>query len=110
MRRIIILLATLALALAASVAAPSPASAHNPNVYSYWACGATRLDSQDFVVHAIPETLTPDYLFSYCRANWFDGSHGKQWWAVTSVATGQSVVWGTWYFCYLGEYCAPEPN
>lgn len=91
-----------------AISAPERPS-HNPNVYSYWNCGATRLDDEDFVTHSVPTALTPDFLFSYCRATWFNGSHEKQWWAVMSTETGESAVWVPWRFCYLGEYCAPEP-
>lgn len=97
-------------ALCLTFGAIAPASAHNPNVYSYLACGATRLDQQDFVTHSAPINLAPGYLFSYCRATWFDGSHEKQWWAVTSQSTGENQVWGTYRFCYLGDVCAPEPS
>lgn len=110
MRRILTLLAATFMALGAMVVAPEPASAHNYDSYSYWHCGATRLHDYVFVTHSMPSDLAPGYVFYYCTSDLFGGGHKEQWWAVASIATGESAVWIPWRFCFLGEYCAPEPN
>jgi hypothetical protein len=84
---------------------------HTPNAYGNWACGATRLHSYDFVGHAVPYHIEPAYIAAYCRGGRFDGSTDIQWYAILWWNGQTSVIGGSegWHFCYLGEFCSPEP-
>jgi hypothetical protein len=76
---------------------------HTPNSYGNWACGATRLNSYDVVLHAVIVEYRPEYIAAYCRAGPYDTQwYGYLWW---NGATSHT----SWLFCYLGEYCPPEP-
>lgn len=102
-RRITRLAVATAAAGAFWASAVAPASAHTPNSYANWACGGSRLNTYDIVTHAVPTDLTPYTVTAYCRS----GTHDTQWYA-TLWSTG-AITHSDWNFCYLGEYCSPEP-
>lgn len=110
MRRLLLILASVAMALGTMVITPSPASAHQFDSNSFWACGATRLNGSYLVGHSWPTYIHPGgaYVRYECLDFYLDGSHETYnaallWW------NGQVSLVDTWYFCYLGEPC-PDPH
>jgi len=109
-RRILMILAGVLMALGAVAITPGEVGAHQYDTNSYWACGATRLNDNYFVGHSWPTYIHPQgaYVRYECLDRWLDGSHETYnaallWW------NGETSVVGTWYFCYLGEPC-PDPH
>lgn len=63
------LLATLVLALAATVAVGDrPAGAHQYDDYSLWYCAWSRPSSSYTIVHSVPTYLDPTWVRYYCGA------------------------------------------
>lgn len=106
MRKIMMLLAAAILSLGALIAAPSPASAHNYDSYSYFYCGASRVYADTIVIHSGPTDLAPGYVFYYCQAENASKTHWDQWWIVVSVDTGEWAMWSGYQDCHIIS-CTP---
>jgi hypothetical protein len=82
MRKSLLILAGLALALTATITTATPASADYPNPYASWACGGTRPTAQfNVAVHAHPEEYVgnPPSLLVTCEWRYPQISKGAVW-------------------------------
>lgn len=62
------LIAAAALALATLTVSPAPADAHNYDNYSIWYCAWSRPSSSYYVVHSVPDYVTPTHMREFCGA------------------------------------------
>lgn len=67
-RLLLVLVGVAALVIASAV----PASAHTPNPYANWACGATRENRDHVLDHAHPYILTTDIVVATCASHDID--------------------------------------
>lgn len=93
MRRILILLAGVAMAFGAVVVTSAPAEAHNFDATSFWACGYTRPSASYTVKHSHPVLFTSQRIDYRCVANRNDNVVCYRWFAtVWLTLPGQPIT------------------